>query len=253
MRALFTFLTVCVLFLHADCVRLRLRECREARAHLKARAEAAEAGRDRGPNTEVISMQGGVLHPSSGMRTGWDILLGLLVVFTTLVVPYRIGFKQVRPAPTVSPLTTPSHPPTRSREGRVSWLFGHAANSVVACGSYVTTRVSLCTVCTGLCQNATGVMAYFELAVDLLFLLDIVANFLTGFHDESGLYVNSKVSIAKRYLKGWFSLDLISSVPLDFILELVSAADCRAQHVLRAVQSLLVAACAAVKGMLHCL
>ena len=56
--------------------------------------------------TEVVGIsKEGIIHPSTRFRLMWDIVLGLLIVFTVVVVPYRIGFNQVRRV--VVPLGTP--------------------------------------------------------------------------------------------------------------------------------------------------
>jgi hypothetical protein len=67
-----------------------------------------------------------------------------------------------------------------------------------------------------------GAWKVFELLLDLFFCLDVLLNFFTGFHDAGGLYVNSRRQIAGRYLRGWFVLDVLSSVPVDYLSELAA-------------------------------
>ncbi|OAF72008.1 hypothetical protein A3Q56_00198 [Intoshia linei] len=51
--------------------------------------------------------------------------------------------------------------------------------------------------------------------VDFFFLLDIVLNFHTTFVGPSGEIISESHSIIKNYLKTWFIVDLISSLPYD--------------------------------------
>jgi len=95
-------------------------------------------------------------------RLGWDFMILLLLVYTALWVPLRVGFE--------------FDPPT-------------------------------------------GVKAL-ELVVDLVFLADVVVNFLTSFECENGLMEYRVSAIALRYAKGWFWIDLISSIPFDTIASL---------------------------------
>ncbi|MPC27293.1 Potassium/sodium hyperpolarization-activated cyclic nucleotide-gated channel 4 [Portunus trituberculatus] len=59
----------------------------------------------------------------------------------------------------------------------------------------------------------------FNCLSDTIFLIDIVVNFRTGImqQDNSEQVILDPKLIAKHYLKTWFFLDLISSVPLDYI------------------------------------
>lgn len=52
---------------------------------------------------------------------------------------------------------------------------------------------------------------------DCIFLLDIVLNFFTAYHESSGALQTNLGSIARRYMRTWFLLDLLSSLPLDNI------------------------------------
>ncbi len=69
---------------------------------------------------EVGIAKNGVIHPSSKYRVAWDLLLGLLIVYTVFVVPYRISFLQVlddacvphlycRPYSPLPPTSPPPH------------------------------------------------------------------------------------------------------------------------------------------------
>lgn len=53
--------------------------------------------------------------------------------------------------------------------------------------------------------------------VDAIFLVDLVLNFFLGYLDErrGNILIKTRSLITKRYLKGWFAVDLASSVPFD--------------------------------------
>ncbi|XP_034188049.2 hyperpolarization activated cyclic nucleotide gated potassium channel Ih isoform X6 [Osmia lignaria lignaria] len=59
----------------------------------------------------------------------------------------------------------------------------------------------------------------FNCLSDTIFLIDIVVNFRTGImqQDNAEQVILDPKLIAKNYLRTWFFLDLISSIPLDYI------------------------------------
>ncbi|XP_076681737.1 hyperpolarization activated cyclic nucleotide gated potassium channel Ih isoform X2 [Andrena cerasifolii] len=59
----------------------------------------------------------------------------------------------------------------------------------------------------------------FNCLSDTIFLIDIVVNFRTGImqQDNAEQVILEPKLIAKHYLRTWFFLDLISSIPLDYI------------------------------------
>ncbi|CEO99113.1 hypothetical protein PBRA_001018 [Plasmodiophora brassicae] len=66
---------------------------------------------------------------------------------------------------------------------------------------------------------------YADYTFDALFALDIALNFLTAFRVESG-HDKGKMevrpsAIARTYLRKWFWIDLVATVPLDVILNLM--------------------------------
>ncbi|RHY28257.1 hypothetical protein DYB32_006106 [Aphanomyces invadans] len=56
--------------------------------------------------------------------------------------------------------------------------------------------------------------------VDVCFGIDIVRNFLVGYHDERDELVMNHVQIAKKYMRTWFVLDLVSTVPIESVITL---------------------------------
>ena len=66
----------------------------------------------------------------------------------------------------------------------------------------------------------------FDVAMDIVFLIDILINFRTGYVNR-GMFVKDLELVAKRYLTTWFPIDVISSFPLTIITFAIesSAAD----------------------------
>lgn len=57
-----------------------------------------------------------------------------------------------------------------------------------------------------------------SLAIDLMFVLDILIIFNTAFYDSEMDIVDSRRKIAAEYFRGWFFIDFMAVVPFDIIL-----------------------------------
>jgi hypothetical protein len=79
-----------------------------------------------------------------------------------------------------------------------------------------------------------------ETLVDIYFCVDVALVFFTGYFTTAGQYIYSPRRVAVKYLRGWFFVDLISSVPIDLILELAlpssDSAATRSNHLIRVVR-----------------
>ena len=64
----------------------------------------------------------------------------------------------------------------------------------------------------------TSEFKIFSVFVDFLYFIDIVICFRTTFVDDSGREISEPRLIAKKYLMGSFSLDLIAGLPLEYIM-----------------------------------
>lgn len=62
----------------------------------------------------------------------------------------------------------------------------------------------------------------FNVVSDTLFLADLVLNFRTGIvkEDSTEILLDPK-AIRQRYLKSWFLVDFVSSIPVDYIFLMV--------------------------------
>ena len=124
------------------------------------------------------------LDPDGRFRILWDLALGILILYSVISIPIRIGFD-------VSP------------EIPNSWQF------IVDC------------------------------LIDCTFAVDIGLNFFTGFYAGKTL-VRNKRDIARAYMRGWFSIDLVTTVPIDLFVELAvgGGSDLRAIKMVRILRLL---------------
>ena len=53
--------------------------------------------------------------------------------------------------------------------------------------------------------------------IDVFFILDLLLNFLTTYEDSAKHLVSDFGSITKNYLSGWFAVDFLSSIPIQWI------------------------------------
>lgn len=59
-------------------------------------------------------------------------------------------------------------------------------------------------------------MFWLEIVIDILFMVDIVLNFNTGFYSKE-FRIMKRRDICIDYLRFWFWIDLVSSVPYTWI------------------------------------
>jgi len=60
-----------------------------------------------------------------------------------------------------------------------------------------------------------------NILIDFFFICDIVVTFITGFVDENDALIMKPWPIATAYLKSWFVMDVIASIPMDLILYII--------------------------------
>lgn len=56
-----------------------------------------------------------------------------------------------------------------------------------------------------------------DIAVEMLFILDIILNFRTTYVSQSGQVISAPRSIGLHYLATWFFVDLIAALPFDLL------------------------------------
>ena len=59
----------------------------------------------------------------------------------------------------------------------------------------------------------------FVYLIDILFLVDIIIIFNTAYQDEFFKLITNRKVIAKNYLTGWFTIDLVAIIPFNLILQ----------------------------------
>ena len=57
----------------------------------------------------------------------------------------------------------------------------------------------------------------FDTFMDFMFIIDIFINFNTAFEDDETNLITNRKWICFNYIKSWFLLDVISSIPLTLI------------------------------------
>ncbi|EQC32905.1 hypothetical protein SDRG_09436 [Saprolegnia diclina VS20] len=72
-------------------------------------------------------------------------------------------------------------------------------------------------------QVASGLWATVDNFVDGFFGVDIVRNFMMGYHDEQDQLVVNHREIAKQYVKTWFLIDFFSTFPLQAVATATNA------------------------------
>ena len=63
---------------------------------------------------------------------------------------------------------------------------------------------------------------WWDVFVDFYFIFDIFINFRTTFRSRDGEIMLEPKQIAKNYLRGWFTVDLVSCFPITYI-ELIAS------------------------------
>jgi hypothetical protein len=59
---------------------------------------------------------------------------------------------------------------------------------------------------------------WFDVCVDLYFLIDIFVNFRTAFYDQRGMLVINQAEITRDYLHSWFLIDVGTCLPISYIM-----------------------------------
>lgn len=58
---------------------------------------------------------------------------------------------------------------------------------------------------------------FWDLMVDVFFIVDIFLNFRTAFYTSNGVREDRLRKIAENYIRGWFPIDFLSSLPLAYL------------------------------------
>ena len=66
-------------------------------------------------------------------------------------------------------------------------------------------------------ESAFKFQAIVDYSFDLLFFIDVLVIFNSGFLNDEFVVIDDRKVIAKTYIKGWFSVDVISSIPFGLL------------------------------------
>lgn len=69
---------------------------------------------------------------------------------------------------------------------------------------------------------------FFDLAVDIFFICDLVLNFRTAYYDKNGIREDRPLRMAREYLNGWFAIDLVSCLPVGYLSYIMEATESNA-------------------------
>ena len=106
--------------------------------------------------------------------------------------------------------------------------------------TYWDLSLSICTVAGALIIPLSVVFESTGMAVPIIatilitgmFIADLIINFNTSYPFQGKLIQNRR-AVARRYLKGWFAIDLIAALPIGIILTIVGTPESAAVHLLR--------------------
>ena len=59
-------------------------------------------------------------------------------------------------------------------------------------------------------DNSYITLFIMECIMDFIFLIDVGLNFFMAYYDNNNMLITDRKLIARRYLKSWFTIDLIS-------------------------------------------
>lgn len=80
----------------------------------------------------------------------------------------------------------------------------------------------------------TGPAVAVDYLSDFLFLLDLGLNFITAYELPSGEEITNLALIKRKYLRGWFSLDVIAAIPFEAIVLFTDMKSVTALNLLKA-------------------
>ena len=118
--------------------------------------------------------------------------------------------------------------PVLHPDGRLRSLWNVAmALFIIYCGVVVPLEIAFeVSMKAGMGPQGYRMFEWWNLVVDMLFIIDIILNFRTGFLVE-GQLVKDAPRIARHYFFGAFFIDLIGSFPLNFVLLAINSDDSR--------------------------
>ena len=155
--------------------------------------------------------------PESPSKQSWDLVVMLLLLYTTFSVPYALAFGGGGANLQVSMLRTIGN----VQYGFMPAFFQGLTDTNQRSMWFHVTWYHLLGF-SPLLQDQITVQGICDIVIDFIFITDVVLNFLTAYFVR-GVYVTSIRLIAYNYLTTWFVLDICGSVPFDKIFTWASS------------------------------
>ena len=70
---------------------------------------------------------------------------------------------------------------------------------------------------TAFVEDTPTLQANIELGIDMLFIIDLIVNFISAYEDSEKNIEFRFRKIAFKYITGWFILDMVSCIPFQFL------------------------------------
>ena len=186
-----------------------------------------------------------IIHPNSGLRLWWDLVMTAIIFYIALVEPFRIAFefdstdqslvRGVGAALAGPPLKhCPATAARRSSGEATSHTFfvslekGASLVGITDSPPFIPPlplpplfwrpRLSIAS------PQLSIRLTSFDSAISVYFAIDIILNFFTAYTNEVGRLVVSFPAITRSYLSFWFVVDFLSTFPFDIFVDWVSHA-----------------------------
>ena len=73
-------------------------------------------------------------------------------------------------------------------------------------------------------NNNRNFAYYIDMIADFIFLIDVGVTSFSAYYDENeGILISNNKMIFMSYLKGWFFIDLVASMPISLIEDSLSS------------------------------
>ena len=159
------------------------------------------------------------------MQVVWDLLVLVFLAYFVFAVPYRLCFLDMQYAGRTEADCMQATRPTKVSLSGEEFCF-----PVKGCEAIPDLDAN---VCHYTLSDVDWVGIIWSTSIDCFFLLDICFNFRTAYYESSGdasssadgqgvKLVTSGWIIGHKYLCSWFIIDLLGSLPVDFMLILLS-------------------------------
>lgn len=160
----------------------------------------AEEEKIKKKNCFNIKARGGLyFHPDAQFKQVWSIIIIIFLLYVAFLMPFSLAFLDSSSGMGTEDQLDPIY------EDRV--IYDADGKEVK--------RITVITDPNG--NNHNG--AYFiDIIADFVFLIDVFVICFSAYYDDNqGTLITSNKRIFKKYLQGWFVLDLVTSIPVSLL------------------------------------